>query len=145
MFAPDLAAERVAAAVAAADGELVLTARAENLLHGRRNLDDTIARLRSFADAGADVLYAPGLRRAEDIRAVVEAVEKPVNVLALPGTPPVAELERLGVRRVSVGGAFAFAALGAVVDAATELRDRGTYGFWEAAGPGAEAARRAFP
>jgi 2-methylisocitrate lyase-like PEP mutase family enzyme len=144
IFDAQLATERVAAAVEAAGGELVLTARAENFLHGRRDLDDTIARLQAFEAAGADVLYAPGLRHSEDIRAVVEAVGRPVNVLAVPGAPPVAELEALGVRRVSVGGAFAFAALGAVVEAADELREQGTYGFWERAGAGVAAVKRAF-
>ena len=142
-----LAAERVAAAAAAAHagpGRLVLTARAENYLHGRPDLADTIARLQAFQEAGADVLYAPGLRRLEDISQVVREVDRPVNVLALEGVPPVAELARAGVSRISVGGAFAFAALGAVVSAATELRERGTYGFREGSAAGAAAARRAF-
>jgi 2-methylisocitrate lyase-like PEP mutase family enzyme len=139
-----LAIERVASAAAAADGKLVLTARSENFLHGRPDLDDTIARLKAFAGAGADVLYAPRLTAIEDIRAVVEAVGKPVNVLAVPGAPSVAELADAGVARVSVGGAFAFAALGGAVEAARELLDQGTYGFWERALPGAKAAHRAF-
>jgi 2-methylisocitrate lyase-like PEP mutase family enzyme len=142
-----LAAERVAAAAAAAHagpGGLVLTARAENYLHGRPDLADTIARLQAFQEAGADVLYAPGLRRLEDISQVVREVDRPVNVLALEGVPPVAELARAGVSRISVGGAFAFAALEAVVSAATELREQGTYGFREGSAAGAAAARRAF-
>jgi 2-methylisocitrate lyase-like PEP mutase family enzyme len=142
-----LAAERVAAAAAAAhDGPvpLVLTARAENYLHGRPDLGDTIARLQAYQEAGADVLYAPGLRRLEDIRDVVAAVDRPVNVLAVPGAPSVSELAAAGVGRVSVGGAFAFAALGAVVEAARGLLDQGTYAYWELAGAGAEAARAAF-
>jgi 2-methylisocitrate lyase-like PEP mutase family enzyme len=142
-----LAAERVAAAAAAAHagpGRLVLTARAENYLHGRPDLADTIARLQAFQQAGADVLYAPGLRRLEDISQVVREVDRPVNVLALEGVPPVAELARAGVSRISVGGAFAFAALGAVVSAATELREQGTYGFRAGSAAGAAAARRAF-
>jgi 2-methylisocitrate lyase-like PEP mutase family enzyme len=142
-----LAAERVAAAAAAAHagpGRLVLTARAENYLHGRPDLADTIARLQAYQEAGADVLYAPGLRRLEDISQVVREVDRPVNVLALEGVPPVAELARAGVSRISVGGAFAFAALGAVVSAATELREQGTYGFREGSAAGAAAARRAF-
>jgi len=122
----------------------VLTARAENFLHGRRDLADTIARLQSFQEAGADVLYAPGLTRLEDIRAVVESVDRPVNVLALPGAPDVARLAAAGAARISVGGAFAFAALGAMVEAARELLEEGTYGFWERAGAGARAARTAF-
>jgi 2-methylisocitrate lyase-like PEP mutase family enzyme len=147
IYAAGLAAERVQAAAEAAHRgpvHLVLTARAENYLHGRRDLADTIARLQRFQDAGADVLYAPGLTRLEEIRQLVASVDRPVNVLALPGAPPVPELAAAGVRRVSVGGAFAFAAVGAVVEAATELRDDGTYGFWRRAGAGSKAARAAF-
>jgi 2-methylisocitrate lyase-like PEP mutase family enzyme len=141
------AAERVAAAAEAAHagpGRLVLTARAENYLHGRPDLADTIARLQAYQEAGADVLYAPGLRRAEDISQVVREVDRPVNVLALEGAPPVAELARAGVSRISVGGSFAFAAIEAVVSAATELREQGTYGFRANSTAGAAAARRAF-
>jgi 2-methylisocitrate lyase-like PEP mutase family enzyme len=139
-----VAAERVAEAAGAADGRLVLTARAENHLYGCDDLDDTIARLRAYAEAGADVLYAPGLRSLEDVRTVVEAVRRPVNVLALPGMPSVAELAGAGVARISTGGALAFAALGAVVEAATELRDEGTYGYWPRARTGSDAAKPAF-
>jgi 2-methylisocitrate lyase-like PEP mutase family enzyme len=142
-----LAAERVRAAADAAHRgpvRLVLTARAENYLHGRPDLADTIARLQAYQEAGADVLYAPGLRRLEDIRQLVASVDLPVNVLALPGAPSVPELAAAGVSRVSVGGAFAFAALGAVVDAAAELLETGTYGFWQRAGSGRDAARSAF-
>ena len=131
-----LAAERVAGAVSIAHRgpvRMVLTARAENYLHGRRDLADTIARLQAYQEAGADVLYAPGLTDLADIRSVVESVDRPVNVLALPGGPPVAELAEAGVRRISVGGAFALAAYGALVEAARELLDEGTYGFWERA------------
>jgi 2-methylisocitrate lyase-like PEP mutase family enzyme len=141
------ARERVAAAAEAAHGgsdRLVLTARAENHLHGRDDLEDTIARLQAYEAAGADVLYAPGLIDLQEIKRVVEAVGLPVNVLARPGGPSVAELASVGVRRVSVGGAFAFAALGAVVEAASELREAGTYGFWELAKVGGKAAREAF-
>jgi len=142
-----LAAERVAAAAEAAHtgpGRLVLTARAENYLHGLSDLADTIARLQAYQAAGADVLYAPGLRSLEDIRQVVREVDRPVNVLALDGAPTVAELAEAGVSRISVGGSFAFAALGAVVAAATELREQGTYGFRANSAVGAAAARRAF-
>jgi 2-methylisocitrate lyase-like PEP mutase family enzyme len=142
-----LAAERIAAAAEAAHagpGRLVLTARAENYLHGRPDLADTIARLQAFQEAGADVLYAPGLRRLEDISQVVREVDRPVNVLVLEGVPPVPALAQAGVSRISVGGAFAFAALGAVVSAATELREQGTYGFRAGSAAGAAAARRAF-
>jgi 2-methylisocitrate lyase-like PEP mutase family enzyme len=142
-----LAAERVAAAAEAAHGGpgwLVLTARAENYLHGRPDLADTIARLQAYQEAGADVLFAPGPASADDLRQLVASVDRPVSVLARPGTPPVAELAEIGVRRVSVGGAFAFAALDAVAQAARELRDQGTYGYWDASGRGAATAREAF-
>ena len=147
IYEPELAARRVAAAARAAhDGpvRLVLTARAENHIHGRDDLADTIARLRSFADAGADVVYAPGLRTLEQIEAVLAAVDRPLNVLALPGMPSVAELAAAGVARISTGGAFAFAAIGAVVEAARELREQGTYGYWPRARAGSEAGREAF-
>ena len=142
-----LAAERVAAAAQVAHrgpAHVVLTARSENLIRGRDDLDDTIARLRAFQDAGADVLFAPGLRSADQIQAVLAAVERPLNVLIFPGVPPIPELGALGVSRVSIGGAFAFAAIGAVVSAATELRDQGTYGYASAAAEGIKAARAAF-
>jgi len=142
-----LAAERVAAAAEAAHGgpvHLVLTARAENYLHGREDLADTIARLQAFQEAGADALYAPGLSRLEDIRQVVTSVDRPVNVLALPTAPSIQELAAIGVARVSVGGAFAFAALGAVVEAARELQDQGTYSFWKRAATGRKAVGPAF-
>lgn len=147
IYAIEVAAERVAAAAEAAHGgaaRLVLTARAENHLHGVTDLSDTIARLRAYQEAGADVLYAPGITRLEDIARVVASVDLPVNVLALPGVPSVAELAQAGVRRVSVGGAFAFAALGAVTEAARELIDEGTYRYWERSGIGLESARAAF-
>ena len=122
--APSGGAERVAAAAAAARATgLVLTARAENHLYGVDDLDDTIARLVAYRAAGADVVYAPGLATPTQIAAVVAAVDAPVNVLALPGGPPVAELGRLGVRRVSTGGALAKAAYGALMAAARELLD----------------------
>jgi 2-methylisocitrate lyase-like PEP mutase family enzyme len=142
-----LAAERVVAAAEAAHGDevaLVLTARAENHLHGRHDLADTIARLQAYQEAGADVLYAPGLVALDDIRRVVEAVDRPVNVLARPGSPTVDALGAVGVKRISVGSAFAFAALGAVVQASRELLDTGTYGFLDLAAPGSAAARAAF-
>jgi 2-methylisocitrate lyase-like PEP mutase family enzyme len=141
-----LAAERVAAAAEAAHAgpvRLVLTARAENYLYERQDLADTITRLQAYQTAGADVLYAPGLTRLADIRQVVTAVDRPVNVLAVAGSPPVAELAEAGVSRVSVGGAFAFAALGALADAATELRDKGTYGYLASSAAGRQAIQRA--
>jgi 2-methylisocitrate lyase-like PEP mutase family enzyme len=142
-----LARERVAAAASAAraaPGPLVLTARAENYLHGRPDLADTIRRLQAYQEAGADVLYAPGLTSLADIRAVVSSVDRPVNVLAFPGTPAVPQLAAAGVRRISVGSAFANAALGALVSAARELREEGTYGFLDLAGTGRAQASAAF-
>ncbi len=131
-YPAELAAERVAAAAEAAHAgpqRLVLTARAENHIRDHRHLGDTIARLQSFQEAGADVLYAPGLSDREQIRQVVEAVDRPVNVLVTPGCPPVAELAELGVARVSIGGTFNLVGLAAVADAAMEFLDEGTYGF----------------
>jgi 2-methylisocitrate lyase-like PEP mutase family enzyme len=147
LYDRELAAERVRAAAEAAHAgqvRLVLTARAENHIRGNPDLADTIARLQSYQEAGADVLFAPGVTKPDEIRQLVASVDLPVNVLALPGTPPVAELAALGVRRISVGGAFAFAGLAAVAEAATELRDRGTYGYWDKTRSGSAAARAAF-
>ncbi len=141
------AIERVAAAAQVAHAgpvHLVLTARSENYLHGRRDLGDTIARLQAFQEAGADVLFAPGVTDRDEIRQLVAAVDRPVNVLAMPGGPSVAELGSVGVRRISVGGAFAYVALGAVVEAAHELQEHGTYGYWDRARTGATAVRSAF-
>jgi 2-methylisocitrate lyase-like PEP mutase family enzyme len=140
----DLAVARVAAAAEAVRGRaFLLTARAENFIVGRPDLDDTIRRLRAFAEAGADVLYAPGLTRLDDIRAVCAAVPKPVNVLmGLPGVGlSVADLAAAGVKRISVGGAFARAATAAFVAAAHEVRERGTFSFTETNISGAEIDR----
>jgi len=140
----ELSVERVAAAVTAARAlpfPFMLTARAENLLHGRLDLGDTIRRLQAFAQAGADVLYAPGLKSRDDIAAVVTAVApKPVNVLmGLSGARlSLDELAALGVKRVSVGSALARAAYGAFLRAAREIRDRGTFTFAEQAVPFAD-------
>jgi 2-methylisocitrate lyase-like PEP mutase family enzyme len=139
-----LAAERVAAAVQAAGAEFVITARAENHLHGRDDLADTIARLQAFQDAGAHVLYAPGVVAPDDLRTLLAEVDRPVNVLALAGAPTVAELAELGVARISVGGAFAFAAFGALAEAGRELLEQGTYGFWSRAKAGREVTGAAF-
>ncbi len=111
---------------------MTLTARAESHLYGGTDLDDTIARLVAYRDAGADVVYAPGLLQADQIRAVVEAVGVPVNVLLLPGMPPVAELEALGVRRISTGAGLASAAYGALLAAARELAEQGTADYLRA-------------
>ncbi|MEE1867478.1 isocitrate lyase/PEP mutase family protein [Pseudomonas auratipiscis] len=135
------AVERVEAAVAAArslDFPFMLCARAENLLHGRMDLDDTIARLQAFAEAGADVLYAPGLRTAEEIRAVVQAVApKPVNVLmGMTGVAlSVNQLQDLGVRRISVGSSLARAAFGAFYRGAEEIFNQGTFSYGDQALP----------
>ncbi|MGH7723470.1 MAG: isocitrate lyase/PEP mutase family protein [Candidatus Dormibacteria bacterium] len=141
-----LAAERVAAAVEAAHTEpgLVLTARAENFIRDHPDLDDTITRLQAYQDAGADVLYAPGLSRLEDIRRVVGAIDRPLNVLVRPGLASVAELAGAGVARISVGGAFAHLALAALARAGRELLDQGTYGFTELAAEGRARAAVAF-
>ena len=124
-----LAADRVTAAAEAAHAaSLVLTARAENLLRGG-DLGDAIKRLQAYQDAGADVLFMPGLRTAEDIRAVLSSVDKPVNVLVVPGCPPISELADMGTARISVGGSFAWVAYAAMIEAATELRESGTYRY----------------
>jgi 2-methylisocitrate lyase-like PEP mutase family enzyme len=141
-----LAVERVQAAVEAArslDFPFVLTARAENFWHGRRDLDDTIRRLQAFERAGADVLYAPGLRTLDEIRAVASAVGKPLNVVMSSADPSitVAELAAAGVRRISVGGALTRLALGAVMKAAQEMKERGSFTWLTSALPGTELKR----
>jgi 2-methylisocitrate lyase-like PEP mutase family enzyme len=127
-----LAAERVAVAAEAAHAlpePLVLTARAENHIHGVDDFEDTLARLVAYRDAGADCVYAPGLRDLDRIARLVETVGIPVNVLALRGVPPIAELESVGVRRVSTGGGLAAAAYGALLAAARELTDEGATSY----------------
>jgi 2-methylisocitrate lyase-like PEP mutase family enzyme len=124
------ATRRVAEAVDAARPHgVMITARAEALLYGSNDLDDVIRRLEGFRDAGAQVLYAPGVKTVEGIRRVVD-VGPPVNVLAMPGVPPASELASLGVRRISTGGALAWSAYGAFARAAVELRDEGTYRYF---------------
>ncbi|MGA7908472.1 MAG: isocitrate lyase/phosphoenolpyruvate mutase family protein [Candidatus Sulfotelmatobacter sp.] len=138
----ELAVERVeAAAEAAQDCQFLLTARAENFLHGRPNLDDTIRRLQAFAQAGADVVYAPGLPDLDAIRQVCASVSKPVNVLmGLKGASySVEQLVAAGVKRISVGGSFARAALGGFMRAAREVKDKGTFTYATEAMPHAEA------
>jgi 2-methylisocitrate lyase-like PEP mutase family enzyme len=147
IYGIDHAAERMAAAADVAHKgpvKLVLTGRAENHIHGRQDLADTIARLQRYQEAGADVLFAPGVTDPDELRRLVSEVDRPVNVVARPGCPSVAELAELGVRRVSVGAWFAFAALGELVEAATELRDHGTFGYLDKASFGAHAALPAF-
>jgi 2-methylisocitrate lyase-like PEP mutase family enzyme len=134
------AVERIAAAVEAAralESPFVLVGRAENYLHGRPDLDDTIRRLQAFEAAGADALYAPGLTRAEDIRTVCSSVTKPVNVMMglKSGSFPVAELASMGVRRISVGSSLNRAALTGFISAAREMKEHGTFKFAETAIP----------
>jgi 2-methylisocitrate lyase-like PEP mutase family enzyme len=136
------AVERVAAAAEAARAlpfPFVFVARAENYLHGRPDLDDTLRRLQAYEAAGADVLFAPGLTRAEDIRTVCASLTKPVNALmglkGLAEAFSVASLAALGVKRISLGSGLARAALGAFSRAAREVRERGTFAFAEDAIP----------
>lgn len=134
IYARELAAERIRAAVETARAlpfTFTLTARAENYLHGRHDLKDTIARLQAYQEVGADVLYAPGLATKEDIAAVVSSVDRPVNVvMGLRGVQlSLSALSALGVRRVSVGSALSRAALGAFLRAAREMHDHGTFTF----------------
>ncbi|MEM7340712.1 MAG: isocitrate lyase/phosphoenolpyruvate mutase family protein [Actinomycetota bacterium] len=128
----NLATERVAAAVeACARHGIMLTARAENHLYGQHDLGDTTARLAAYRNAGAEVVYAPGLRTAEQIAAVVAATDAPVNVLLGAGMPSVDELRALGVRRVSTGGSLAWSALGGLARAADLLLDEGSANYAE--------------
>jgi len=138
------AVERIAAAVEAARAlpfPFALVGRAEGFLHGRPDLDDVIRRLQAFEAAGADVLYAPGLTGAEEIRTLCQSVKRPVNVVMglKDGSFSVAELAELGVRRISVGSALSRAALGAFVRAAREMKEQGTFGFAAGAIPFGEA------
>jgi 2-methylisocitrate lyase-like PEP mutase family enzyme len=133
-----LAAERVRAAAETAHAlgfPFTLTARAENYLHHRRDLKDTIRRLQAYQEAGADVLYAPGLSSKEEIATLVRSVDRPVNVLmGLPGVPlSLADLSAIGVKRVSVGSALARAAFTSLLQAAREMREHGTFAFAEQA------------
>lgn len=135
--------ERVAAAAEEARKHpFVLTARAENFLCGRPDLDDTIRRLVAFEEAGADVLYAPGLPDIEAIRTVCSAVKRPVNmVMGLAGQVyTVEQLQEAGVKRISVGGSFARAALAALMSAAREVKEHGTFTYAKSAMPAREAA-----
>jgi 2-methylisocitrate lyase-like PEP mutase family enzyme len=131
------AVERVAAAAEAARSlpiPFMLTARAENHIRGNPDLDDTIARLSAYEAAGADVLYAPGLRTRDEIRAVCDAVSKPVNVLALPGMT-MEDIIQGGGQRISVGGGLTWTAVHAAAEAATAIRDRGDFSSLGGGGP----------
>jgi 2-methylisocitrate lyase-like PEP mutase family enzyme len=146
LFDIGLAADRIRAAAEAArtlDVKFMLTARAENFLVGRPDLDDTIRRLQAYQEAGADVLFAPGLRAPQDIAAVVRAVDRPVNVMmGMAGMRfTVAELAQLGVTRVSVGASLARAAYGALVRGAREILEQGTFAYAYDALPGADLNR----
>lgn len=130
----DLAVERVTAAAEAAHsgpGRLVLTARTELLVNRAGDLGEAITRLQRYQEAGADVLFVPGIRSIDDIATVVRSVDRPVSVMALPGTPPVAELSGIGVARVSLAAWFAYAAMRGLQVAASEVADNGTYGFMD--------------
>lgn len=136
IYEKECAADRIRAAAEAAHGlsyPFLLTARAENHLYGRTNLRDTIERLQAYQEAGADVLYAPGLRTREDIQELARSVDRPVNVL-IPGSDfDLTALSRLGIKRVSVGSALSRVALGAFLTAAREMRSQGTFRFADSA------------
>jgi 2-methylisocitrate lyase-like PEP mutase family enzyme len=137
LYEPAEAAERVAAAADAARAlpfPFMLTGRAENFIRGNPDLEDTIARLNAYAEAGADVLYAPGLRTVDEIRAVCASVPRPVNVLARPDLSFV-EVAGAGAQRVSVGGALTWVAAAAFAEAATAIRDRGDFSVLAARPP----------
>jgi len=129
IYCLDHAVARVAAAVEAAKRlsfPFMLTARAENHIRGNPNLEDTIARLQAYEQAGADVLYAPGLKSSDEIRTVCEAISKPLNVLARPHLTT-SEIAEAGGRRISVGGTLTWVAIGAMVEAAEKMRDEGDF------------------
>jgi 2-methylisocitrate lyase-like PEP mutase family enzyme len=136
LYPKDLAAARVRAAVEASrkdSSPLVITARCENFFRGNPDLADTIARLQAFQEAGADVLYAPAIVSLEDVRSVVAQVDRPLNVLIMPGGPSVPDLFEAGATRVSIGSAMSAAAQHALVQAAREILDEGTHEFWSRA------------
>lgn len=122
---------------AAAAGGVVITAPAENHLHGVTDLDDTSARPQPYEAVGAPVAYAPGPANLADIERLVQSVERPLNVMAGPGAPSVSELSSVGVKPVSVATGLAWAALGAALRAALELLENGTYNYWDGALSGA--------
>jgi 2-methylisocitrate lyase-like PEP mutase family enzyme len=138
-----LAVERVHAAVEMArslDFPFVLTARAENLLHGRRDLDDTIRRLQAFERAGADVLYAPGLKDLATIRTVTSSVSRPINVVIGMLNPGISaqDLAQAGVKRISIGGALCRLALAHMLKGAREMKEHGTFNWMAEMAPSAE-------
>lgn len=142
-----LATDRVrAAAEAAHEGpvDFVLTARAENYLHGRQDLADTIARLQAYQEAGADALFAPRLVDPADLRSLLAEVDVPVSVLITPDAPTIGELAELGVSRISVGGAIAAAGYGFAIEAVKELQEHGTANYWARAALAREAMAAVF-
>ena len=141
------AVDRVRAAAEAAHAgpvPFVLTARAENYLHGREDLADTIARLQAYQEAGADVLFAPRVVDEGELGQLLAEVDRPVSVLVTPGAPSLDQLAELGVARISVGGAVAAASYGFAVAAVTELRENGTCNYWDLAGTVRTAMQAAF-
>jgi 2-methylisocitrate lyase-like PEP mutase family enzyme len=149
IYERELSIERVRAAVevahAAPGAPIVVTARAEGYLReSEPDRNEIIGRLQAYQEVGADVLFAPGPVDPETVSAIVSSVDRPVSVLARPGAPTVPELGRLGIARISVGGALAFAAIGGWVGAARELREQGTYAYFEQMAAGGKAARQAF-
>lgn len=133
LYPIELAAARVGAAVEASrkdSSPLVITARCENFFRGNPDLADAIERLQAYQEAGADVLYAPAIVALEDVRTVVASVDRPLNVIIMPGGPTVPELFEAGATRVSIGNAMAAAAQHALVQAAREILDEGTHEFW---------------
>jgi 2-methylisocitrate lyase-like PEP mutase family enzyme len=142
----ELAIDRITAAVEAnraSDAPLVLTARAENFIRGNPDLDDTIARLQAYQEAGADVLYAPGPSKIEDIRTILASIDRPLNVLLRPDGPSTHELFQAGVTRVSTGSAISLAVQSVIVEAARELQGPGTAEFVAHALPNAGFIRKA--
>ena len=147
LYPKDLAAARVRAAVEASrkdSSPLVITARCENFFRGNPDLADAIARLQAYQEAGADVLYAPAIVALEDVRSVVAEVDRPLNVIIMPGGPTVPELFEAGATRVSIGSAMAAVAQDALVRAAREILDEGTHDFWARALPSMRAVNAAF-
>ncbi|MEX2297332.1 MAG: isocitrate lyase/phosphoenolpyruvate mutase family protein [Dongiaceae bacterium] len=135
------AADRVRAAaeaVRALPFPFMLVGRAENFLHGRPDLADTIRRLQAYQEAGANVLFAPGLRNRDEVASVLASIDRPLNVLMGPGGASVADLAALGVRRISVGGSLYRAACGGLMRAARELREQGSFGYTADATPHGE-------
>ncbi len=144
-----LATERIAAAAESArrgPSHVVLTARADGGFHGTDDLDSTIRRLQAYSGAGADVLFAPGFASLDDIRRIISETDKPVNVLVnvliSNATPPLEQIAEAGAARISVGGSFAYVAYGAVIEAARELKESGTYGYSDAIVAARDTVRR---